>query len=94
VLDTILTLFAIFGLAYALKESSMLAGPRNWLMLRSVFFAKMLMCWFCTSFWCGLIVFALHQWQYGTVLIWGLGGAAIGHLLAAIWMRLSWVKLD
>lgn len=95
-LDTIITLFAIYGLTYAVKESSLLAGPRNWLMLRSVFLTKMLMCWFCSAFWASLWVLVLHQWagMPGSILLWGLGGAAIGHLLNALYTRLTWIKMD
>jgi hypothetical protein len=89
-----LSVLAIYGIYWFISESDLMSGIRNFLFLRSAFLTKLLTCSFCCSFWCALLVFFLHQWAYGVIFIWGFGGAAIGHLLHALYLRISWIRSD
>lgn len=91
-------LFACFGCAYVIKESDLLAKPRQWVMQRSVFLTKLLWCWWCVGFWAGVFVYLLHhasgdgfetfnpfEW-----LIWGFAGSAASAMGNAVMQRLEW----
>jgi hypothetical protein len=94
---TLLQIFAIFGLAFFIKESS---GPfdimdkiRNWLMrvdCVKVFFFKLLSCYFCVGCHCGWIVYLLteknYTWQF--FILWTLAGGTISLILDAALARL------
>jgi len=89
-LETIISLFAIYGLAFLIKES---AGPfdvmdkvRSWLMRNKyvgTFSFKLLDCYFCVGCHCGWIVYLLSQesykWQF--FVLWTLAGGIISLML-------------
>jgi len=93
----IISLLAIFGLAFLLKES---AGPfdimdrfRNKLMTTKyigVFFFKLLSCYFCVGCHCGWIVYLLsaehYTWQF--FILWTLTGGTVSLILDAALARL------
>ncbi len=60
-MDTLLYLFACYGLTFALCDATILSGPRR-LFRRVAFFREMLECYFCTGFWASAVVFA--AWAY------------------------------
>lgn len=85
-LEAIIIVCAIYGLAFFIKETS---GPfdimdrlRNTLMRNQyvgVFFFKLLSCYYCIGCWCGGIVYLLSaetfKWQF--LILWTLAGGAI-----------------
>jgi hypothetical protein len=88
-LDFLITVCAIFGLAFLLKESDgpwgIIAGSRNLLMRNKyvgVFFYKLLDCYFCIGCHCGWIVYLLHEHSYNwrSFILWTLGGGIISLL--------------
>jgi hypothetical protein len=97
-LETIIVIFAIYGLAHAIKETD---GPWNligrWrnLMMRIPFigvqFFKLLDCYFCLGFHCGWIVYLLaeqdYKWQF--FILWGLAGASLSLILNALLTKLT-----
>lgn len=82
----IISIFAIFGLAFAIKETD---GPwnivsrwRNWMMrlpLVGVQFYNLLQCYYCTGFWSGIIIYLMTQENYKItfMICWGLASGAI-----------------
>jgi hypothetical protein len=85
-LNCIITICAIFGLAFLIKESDgpwgIIAWFRNLLVSNKhigVFFYKLLDCYFCLGFHCGWIVYLLSaepfRWQF--IILWGLAGGVI-----------------
>jgi len=96
-LETIISLLAIYGLAFLIKES---AGPfdvmdktRSWLMRNKyvgVFFFKLLDCYFCVGCHCGWIVYLLshetYSWQFFT--LWTLAGGIISLMMSELLERL------
>jgi hypothetical protein len=93
-----LSLLAIYGLAFALKQTD---GPfglvskwRNWMMrlpIIGVQFYHLLDCYFCLGCWCGVIVYGLSTstFMISQLVIWGLAGGVICLLMDAILVRLS-----
>jgi hypothetical protein len=93
----ILSILAIFGLAFLIKES---AGPfdimdklRNHLMRNKyvgVFFYKLLSCYFCVGCHCGWIIYLLsekdYSWQFFT--LWTLAGGVISLMMDGVLARL------
>ena len=89
-IETIITLFAIYGLAFLIKDS---AGPfdimdkiRIWLMGNKyvgVFFFKLFDCYFCVGCHCGWIVYLLshesYKWQF--FVLWTLAGGIISLIM-------------
>ena len=92
-LETIITLFAIYGLAFLIKESS---GPcdvmdkaRSWLMRNKyvgTFSFKLLDCYFCVGCHCGWIVYLLSQEFYSLqfFILWTLAGGIISLMLSGV----------
>lgn len=89
-LEAIIVLFAFYGFTWAVKESELLSSPRNFLMRKSVFIFKLLSCYFCTGFWCGIAVYLLHEsvWRWNFIILWGLAGAAVSFIMDALVSRL------
>lgn len=97
-MDILISIFAIFSLAFLIKE---IEGPwgivstaRNWVMNNSVvgvFFFKLLECYYCLGFWCGIAIYLLSQneWHAKLLICWGLAGAAISLIFSQILYRLS-----
>jgi hypothetical protein len=94
----ILSLLAIYGLAFFIKETD---GPWNligrWrnLMMRIPFigvqFFKLLDCYFCLGCHCGWIVYLLshesYSWQF--FVLWALAGGAISLILSGVVAKLN-----
>jgi len=89
-LDALIVIFSFYGLTWAIKESEILSIPRNWIMRKSVFAFKLLSCYFCTGFWCGIVICLLHENQphFNFLILWGLASAASSLILDAIVSRL------
>lgn len=97
-MNWIMLALAIYGLAFLLKE---IDGPwgivctaRNWLMSNKyvgVFFFKLLSCYYCLGWWCGLCIYLLSQdeWYVNLLICWGLAGAAISLILSKVIERLN-----
>src|SRR3984957_5462826 len=96
-LECLIVIGAIFGLAFTIKQTD---GPwdlvsrwRN-LMMRIPFFGvqfyKLLDCYFCLGFWCGLGVYFLTQEPYKLTMAicWGLTGGTVCLILDGILTRL------
>jgi hypothetical protein len=99
-LDTIITIFAIVGLAFLLKESDgpwgIVAWSRNLVMRNrfvGVFFYKLLDCYFCLGFHCGWLVYLLHDdrqdWSIQFFILWGLAGGALSLIFDMLLSKLS-----
>ena len=96
-LETIITLFAIYGLAFLLKDS---AGPfdvidkmRIWLFKNKyvgTFFFKLFDCYFCLGCHCGWMVylFSPEPFTLQFFILWTLAGGAISLILNALLMKL------
>lgn len=97
-LETIICIFAIYGLAFALKDAD---GPwgimslmRNALINNKrvgVFFFKLFDCYFCVGFHAGWIIYLLSQenWTINYFILWGLAGGAASLIIDGILSRLS-----
>jgi len=97
-LDAIITICAIYGLAFLLKESD---GP--WGIIGSaraklfqnphvgVFFFKLFDCYFCLGFHCGWLAYLLHEphWSIQFIILWGLAGGTISLIFNNVLSRLS-----
>ncbi|MGE3320515.1 MAG: hypothetical protein AB7I18_14590 [Candidatus Berkiella sp.] len=97
-MELLILIFAIFGLAFLIKESDgpwgCMAWVRSWLMKNKyvgVFFYKLLDCYFCVGFHCGWMVYLLHAEHYSIqfFILWGLAGAAISLILDAALSKLQ-----
>jgi hypothetical protein len=85
-LECLIVIGAIFGLAFALKQTD---GPwdlvsrwRNWMMrvpFIGVQFYKLLDCYFCIGWWSGLAIYFLTQESYklNWAICWGLAGGTL-----------------
>ena len=96
-MNIVIALLAIFGLAFAIKETD---GPwnivsicRNW-MMRLPFvgpqFFKLLDCYYCTGWWAGLAVYFLTQEVYklGWAICWAFAGGAVSMFMNALLSKL------
>lgn len=94
----VILVFAIFGLAFLLKDSDGPFGIMNWfrrtlfhLPLVSTFFIKLFDCYFCLGCHCGWIVYLLstknYTWQF--FILWTVAGGAISLILEAFLSRLQ-----
>jgi hypothetical protein len=97
-LDCIITICAIFGLAFLIKESDgpwgLMAKFRNWIMTNKhvgVFFYKLLDCYFCLGFHCGWVAYLLHEdhWTIQFFILWGLAGGVISLMFDMLMRKLS-----
>jgi hypothetical protein len=89
-LDALIVLFSFYGLTWTIKESEIFSVPRNWLISKSVFAFKLLDCYFCTGFWCGIAVYLLHEpaWNLKFLFLWGLASASVSFIVDALVTRL------
>lgn len=96
-MSLVVALLAVFGLAFALKEAEGPWGMMSRLRQKlfacpalGVFWFKLLDCYFCTGFWCGMVVYLLVgdpiKWNW--VPIWGLAGGAVSLILDGLLTRL------
>jgi hypothetical protein len=97
-LDFIIVVGAIFGLAFFIKESDgpwgLMARARNELFKNphvGTFFYKLLDCYFCLGFHCGWFVYLLHEkiWSLNLLICWGLAGGMISLIMDLILTRLT-----
>jgi hypothetical protein len=90
----VISILAIYGIAFAIKEADgpwdLISKWRNW-MVRLPFigvqFYKLIDCWYCTGWWSAIIVYLLSEQSYKLTqaLLWGFcGGAACLIIHAAI----------
>ena len=54
-------LLSCWGLTHLLVVGKILDQPRNWLMIKSEFFQKLLECYQCTGFWVGLFFWCIFK---------------------------------
>lgn len=93
----LINLFAIFGLAFLIKESDGPWGIMAWIRNKlidnkyvGVFFFKLLDCYFCMGCHCGWIVYLLtvnvYAWQF--FILWTLAGGTISLIIDALLSKL------
>jgi len=96
-MEALVTLLAVFGLAFLVKESDgpwgVMAWIRNRLMQNKyvgVFFFKLFDCYFCTGCHCGWIVYLLSHETYNiqSFILWTLAGGTISLILDGVLARL------
>lgn len=96
-LDIIISIFAIFGLAFLIKESDGPWGIMNWMRRTlmhapyvNVFFFKLFECYFCVGCHAGWIIYLLSHDSYNFqfFIIWTLAGGAISLTMDGILSRL------
>jgi hypothetical protein len=93
----IVSILAIYGLAFFVKESDGPWGIMNWIRRQllsnkyvGVFFFKLLDCYFCTGCWAGLAVYLLsaEHIKLTEAVVWVLAGGASSLILDAVLTRL------
>jgi hypothetical protein len=91
---SLLYLASMLGAAFIVKESDILAKPRQWLMQRSSFFAKLFLCYWCVGFWAGIAIYLLHSpdWNVGEWIVWGCAGSASAGLGSAVIDKLTMIE--
>lgn len=96
-METIIIIIAIYGLAFLIKESDgpwgVIAWARNILVRNKyigVFFFKLFDCYFCTGCHCGWIVYLLSHDNYKikSFILWTLAGGAISLFTDALLSKL------
>lgn len=96
-MEILISLLAIFGLAFLFKESDGPWGVMSWLRNRlmankyvGVFFYKLLACYFCVGFHCGWVMYLLSQehWKFNLLICWGLAGGVICLILDGLLTKL------
>lgn len=89
-IETVITLLAIYGLAFLFKESDgpwgIMGWARNHLVNNKyvgVFFFTLLDCYFCVGCHCGWMVYLLNHSTYKiqSFILWTLAGGAISLIL-------------
>jgi hypothetical protein len=97
-IDTVILVCSIYGLAFFIKESDgpwgLMAKARNEVMKNKVvgvFFYKLLDCWFCTGCHAGWIIYLLSQdeWHISLFLVWALAGGVISLIMDRVLSKLS-----
>ena len=85
-LSTILTLLAIYGVCFSIKDTKLFSIPRNWLRTRSVIINELLSCSFCIGFWSGLVVhFVTYKvFDIKDLFLFGFGGSALCYIVDTI----------
>lgn len=95
-LQIIICICAIYGLAFVLKETSgpwgILSIIRNRLIANKyvgLFFFNLFECYFCVGFHAGWIVYLLsqHHWHLNFLILWGLAGGVISLIIDGILSR-------
>jgi len=78
----------MYGITFAIKDSSVLYKPRLWVTSRSLFLKEMLSCAYCTGFHSGWMSFVLLKfsmisdlpWVPGSI-IYAFSGAAASYVI-------------
>jgi len=96
-MQIVITIFAIYGLLFAIKETDGPWGVMNWFRRKlisnkyvGVFFFNLLQCPFCCGCWCSLAVYLLtsEHIKLTDAIIWFLAGGAICLFFDGILSRL------
>jgi hypothetical protein len=81
-LEVIFKILAIYSITFAIKETSLLDIPREWLMKHSVFFFKLISCAYCLTTHSGYLAYLLFtppaEYAWRGFLLWALAGGPIG----------------
>ena len=97
-IDAIMAIFSIYGLAFFIKESDgpfdLMSRLRNYLMRNQyvgVFFYKLFSCYLCVGTHCGWIIYLLYNKNYAwnLFIIWALAGGAVSLILDALLDKLK-----
>jgi hypothetical protein len=97
-MNIIISIFAIFALAFLVKESDgpwgLIGSLRNALMrikYFGVFIYKLLDCWFCTGMHAGWAVYLLQAEHYKVqdFVLWSLAGGAVCLAFSAMLNKLN-----
>ena len=99
-LDAIISVCAILGLAFLVKETDGPFGIINKARVTlfhnqhvGVFFQQLLECYFCLGAWCGGIVYLIHQhlWDINLfdMVLWSLAGATISFMFNLVVEKVS-----
>ena len=86
----VITLLAMYGLAFALKEASLLDAPRRFLIRLHPFFYELFSCYFCVGFHAGYLVYLLsfNHFSIRDMVLYGFVGAAFSFLTNLVVDRL------
>jgi hypothetical protein len=96
-MELIISIFAIYSLAFLIKESDGPWGIMAWLrnhLIRNqyvgVFFFKLLECYFCVGCHCGWMVYLLtaETYKLNFFILWTVAGGGISLMLETIRERL------
>ena len=87
----ILTLLAIYGVCFTMKDTKGLSIPRNWIRQRSVLIDSLLGCSFCSGFWSGIIVYfvTVSSFSIKECFLFSFGGAALCYIVDTIMIKLE-----
>lgn len=97
-LDSIITIFSIYGLSFLFKESDgpfdLMSRLRSFLMTRQklgLFFYKLLSCYFCVGCHAGWIIYLFYNknYSFNLFILWMLAGGAISLILDKLVSKLS-----
>lgn len=88
----------MYGLTFVLKDSKILARPRNWITSRSTFALELFSCSYCVGLHTGWITFLLFRYEsisldsfswVPEVLYYSFSGVTVSGLTEAILLRLE-----
>ena len=87
----IITLLVFYGIAFAIKEASLLDKPRIWLIRLNPFFYDLFSCYFCVGFHAGYLTYLLsfHQFDLREMILWAFAGASTSFLTNLIVDKLN-----
>lgn len=96
----LLTVLAIFGICFFLKETGGPFGIMSWLRGKlfnnkhvGVFFYQLFSCYFCLGCHAGYIVYLLstphHSWTVPDLVLWTLAGGSASFIINSILEKLS-----
>ncbi|MEN6367635.1 MAG: hypothetical protein ABFC88_12545 [Thermoguttaceae bacterium] len=85
-MNLILFTLAVIGMTHIIVDSEIMEPVHDWVSKRCTFIGKIMDCYQCAGFWCGLFLSPLLDWN---PLVWFVGGCA-GSFLA----QLGWLVLD
>lgn len=82
----ILMLLTIYSISFAIKETSLLDKPRNYITRNSVFAYKLISCIYCLSFHVGYIVYVIFSpvFIFKEMVLWAFTGAIFSLIMNGI----------
>ena len=87
-LHTVLMIFAIYSIAFTIRQASILDSVRNYLTRNSVFFYKLISCAHCTGWHAGWIAYflfnKLSSLTFSDFMLWTFAGAAISLVMDGV----------